>query len=180
MIGSQQIEVFRNSTGRLIGMFIPGNFSDYTSFPPFLATEAERAHLAEGYKVSSPEREVETKAHVTDDELPLQVIILNRDQGAYVRPHYHTNDVPAIPEMRHQLMVCQSGALRVGLYSKEGERVGSVLLREHDMVLMCEGHSHECVEANTKVVEIKMGPFPGNDADDKVALDIDAEPWDGR
>jgi hypothetical protein len=172
-----QIEIFRNNTGRLIGMFIPGDFKDYASFPPFLTTEAERKHLAEGYKVSSAEREAQTKAHVTDDDLPLQIVILNRDAGAYVRPHFHNNDQPAKSETRHQLMVCQRGSLRIGLYSKEGERVGHVVLHEHDMVLMCEGHSLEWMADDTKTVEIKMGPFPGNDADDKIDLDIDREPY---
>jgi hypothetical protein len=38
------------------------------------------------------------------------------------------------------------------------------------------GHSLELLDPDAKVTEIKMGPFPGNDAADKVDLDVDHEP----
>lgn len=176
---AKQIEAYRARDGRLIGIYIPGDFSDHLSFPPFLATEEDRAHLAEAYQVSSVQRERETKAHITEDELPLQVVLLNRDAGAYVRPHYHSNETPARSDTRHQILLCQSGALRVGLYSREGERVGIVLLRPGDLVLATEGHSLEFAAPDTKIVEIKMGPFPGNDAADKIDLDVDPDPVPG-
>lgn len=176
---ARQIESYRSRDGRLIGMFIPGGFSDYASFPPFVTSEEDRAHLEHAYKVSSAQRERETKAHVTDDELPLQIVLLNRDAGAYVRPHYHSNETPAQSRTRHQILVCQRGALRVGLYSREGERVGIVLLHGGDLVLSCEGHSLEFAAPDTKVIEIKMGPFPGTDAADKIDLEVDPEPVHG-
>jgi len=42
--------------------------------------------------------------------------------------------------------------------------------------LLCEGHSLEFLDRDTKVIEIKMGPFPGSDEADKVDLDVDREP----
>lgn len=173
---SGQVEAYRSRDGRLVGLYIPGDFSDYTSFPPFVDTPEEEAHLAEAYRVVSPQRERETKAHVTGNELPLQIILLNRDPGSYVRPHYHVNDRPAATRTRHQVLVCQRGRLRVGLYTVEGERVGHVVLRSGDLVLLCEGHSLEFLAPGTKVIEIKMGPFPGSDAADKVELAVDREP----
>ena len=176
---SGRVEAYRAADGRLVGLYVPGDFADYVSFPPFMDTPEELAHLAEAYKVSSPQRERETKAHLTAYELPLQIVVLNRDQGAYVRPHYHVNDTPASSPTRHQILICQRGAMRVGLYTAQGERLGLVTLRPGDLVLMCEGHSLECVEPNTKVIEIKMGPFPGSDAADKVDLNVDREPVTG-
>jgi hypothetical protein len=171
-----QVEAYRAADGRLVGLYIAGDFTDYTSFPPFINTPEEQAHLAQAYKVISPQRERETKAHVTDDELPLQIVLLNRDSGAYVRPHYHLNDTPTASATRHQVLICQRGRLRVGLYTKEGERLGHAVLRPGDLVLSCEGHSLEFQEPDTKAIEIKMGPFPGSDAADKVDLGVDHEP----
>ncbi len=171
-----QIEAYHAADGRLIGLYVPGDFTDYVSFPPFVETPEELAHLAQAYRVVSPQRERETKAHLTADALPLQLVLLNRDAGAYVRPHYHLNDAPAIPSTRHQILLCQRGRLRVGLYTSSGERLGHVTLGPGDLVLMCEGHSLEFVEPETKVIEVKMGPFPGSDAADKVDLDVDPEP----
>lgn len=176
---TSQIESYRSADGRLIGLYVPGDFTDYVSFPPFIDTPEELAHLRAAYKVISPQRERETKAHVTADELPLQIVLLNRDPGAYVRPHYHVNDTPAVSPTRHQILICQRGQMRVGLYTREGERVGHVILKPGDLVLMCEGHSLESLEPDTKVIEIKMGPFPGTDAADKVDLDVDREPVHG-
>ena len=167
---------YRTADGRLVGLYIPGDFSDYTSFPPFVETPEEQAHLAQAYKVISPQRERETKAHLTADELPLQIVLLDRDPGSYVRPHYHVNDAPAASPTRHQILICQRGRLRVGLYTKDGERMGQVVLRPGDLVLMCEGHSLEFLDPGTKIIEIKMGPFPGSDEADKVELHVDHEP----
>lgn len=171
-----QVVAYRSRDGRLIGLFVPGDFSDYLGFPPFVDTPEEEAHLAEAYKVASPQRERETKAHITGDELPLQIVLLTRDPGAYVRPHYHVNESPAATPTRHQILICQRGRLRVGLYTVEGDRLGHVTLRPGDLVLLCEGHSLEFLEPDTKVIEIKMGPFPGSDAADKVELHVDKEP----
>ncbi len=171
-----QIEAYHAADGSLVGLYVPGDFTDYVSFPPFVETPEELAHLAQAYKVTSPQRERETKAHLTEDPLPLQIVVLNRDAGAYVRPHFHTNDTPAASATRHQILICQRGRLRVGLYTKQGERLGHVTLRPGDLVLMCEGHSLEFLEPETKVIEIKMGPFPGSDAADKDDLDVDREP----
>ncbi len=171
-----QVEAYRAADGRLVGLYVPATFTDYTSFPPFVDTPEEQAHLAQAYKVVSPQRERETKAHLTADELPLQIVVLNRDAGAYVRPHYHVNDRPAASPTRHQILVCQHGRVRVALYTTEGDRLGRVVLRPGDLVLLCEGHSLEFLEPRTKVIEIKMGPFPGSDAADKVDLDVDRGP----
>jgi hypothetical protein len=104
-----QVYAWRASDGRLIGLYVPGSFTDYASFPPFAETAEERAHLAHAYKVAAPERERATKAHLTDYALPLQIVVLNRDPGSYVRPHYHLNDHPAESATRHQILVCQRG-----------------------------------------------------------------------
>jgi hypothetical protein len=173
---ARQVHAYRAADGRLVGLYVPGDFTDYTSFPPFVATAEEQMHLAQAYKVISAQRERETKAHLTADELPLQIVLLNRDPGSYVRPHYHMNDTPAASPTRHQILICQRGRLRVGLYTKRGERLGHVVLRPGDLVLMCEGHSLEFVDPDTKVIEIKMGPFPGTDEADKVELSVDQEP----
>ncbi|MBE3595777.1 MAG: hypothetical protein IMW86_01890 [Hydrogenibacillus sp.] len=168
-----QVEEFRARDGRLIGLLVKGNFTDYESFPPFVHTESEVEHINQAYQVSDPLKERYTKAHVTADELPLQIVVLAREQGSRVKPHYHRNDEQPSTPTRHQIMICQSGAARIGLYTKEAEHVADVLIRRDDLILMCEGHSIEFVEPGTKLIEIKMGPFPGTDAADKVDLPID-------
>lgn len=168
-----QVEEFRAGDGRLIGLLIRGSFSDYESFPPFVDSEAEVEHISAAYQVSDPLRERYTKAHLTADELPLQIVVLAREQGSRVNPHYHENDVQPETVTRHQIMICQAGTARIGLYTKEAEHIADVLIRRDDLILMCEGHSIEFVEEGTKLLEIKQGPFPATDAADKVDLPVD-------
>ena len=172
---ARQIQHYLSRGGRLIGLLIPGNFSDFASFPPFLKSEEERRHLAQAYSKVSAEREAATKAHLTADELPMQIVVLARDPGSKVNPHYHVNDVQPQSATRHQIMICQSGRARIGLYTTEGEHVDSVIIQQNDLILMAEGHSIEFLDPGTRLVEIKMGPFPKTDEADKVDLDIPPE-----
>jgi hypothetical protein len=112
-----------------------------------------------------------TKAHVTDNELPLQVVILNREKGSKVKPHYHKVLDPLPGESKFQLMMCQRGLGRIGVYTREGDHLRDVDLRPFDFILLLEGHSIEFVEEDTKLLELKQGPFPdGGDAADMVGL----------
>ena len=156
--------------GRVVAMVVRSDFRDFESFPPTFATDEERAWLAEHYRVQSPDLERETKAHLTPDELPLQITILNRPAGAFVKPHFHVNDGPPGGETRHQVMVCLAGAARIGIYAKEGPHVGDVELTTGDFALLYEGHSIETLTDGTRLLEIKQGPAPTNPFDDNVPI----------
>jgi hypothetical protein len=45
-------------------------------------------------------------------------------------------------------------------------------MRPNDLVLLLEGHEVEFLERGTRLVEVKQGPFPGSDADDKIDLKV--------
>ena len=156
--------------GRVVAMVVRSDFGDFELFPPTFATDEERAWLAEHYRVQSPELERETKAHLTPDELPLQITILNRPAGAFVKPHFHVNDGPPGGETRHQVMVCLAGSARIGIYAKEGPHVGDVELTTGDFALLYEGHSIETLTDGTRLLEIKQGPAPTNPFDDNVPI----------
>jgi hypothetical protein len=163
-------EVFEAPDGRPIAMVVRRDFDDFGSYPPTFATAQERAWLREHYRVESPELERETKAHLTRDEVPLQLTVLNRPAGAFVKPHYHVNEGAAASETRHQVMVCLSGAVRIGLFAKEGPHVADVELGPGDFALLYEGHSIETLENGTRLLEVKQGPMPANPFDDNVAI----------
>ncbi|MDI6024658.1 hypothetical protein QBK99_00270 [Corticibacterium sp. UT-5YL-CI-8] len=157
--------------GRTIAIFIGGRFDAFDRFPPFMESEAEIRHVQEAYKVADPLLERTTKAHVTDDSWPLQIIMLERQKGAITLPHYHVPNeaLPPLPT-RHQILVCQSGRARVGIFTRQGKWLGDTFLEPNDMLLMAEGHEVEFLEPKTRLIEIKQGPFPGTDADDKVDI----------
>lgn len=156
---------------RTIAIFIGGKFKAFDQFPPFMETEDEIRHVREAYKVADPTLERTTKAHVTENGWPLQIIMLERQEGATTLPHYHVpkEDLPQLPT-RHQVLLCQSGRARVGIFTRQGVALGDVFLEPNDLLLMLEGHEVEFLEPKTRLIEIKQGPFPGTDADDKVDI----------
>jgi hypothetical protein len=170
----KSVKFFRSrEDGRIIAIHIKGDFQEFEKFPPFMETEAENRHVREAYKVSDPTLERTTKAHVTDNSWPLQVILLQREPGSTTLPHYHvpSEPLPAFPT-RHQILICQSGRARIGLFTREGQALGDAILDPNDLILMLEGHEVEFLESGTRLVEIKQGPFPGTDADDKVDIEV--------
>ena len=163
-------ETYRGPDGRPVAMVVRSDFDDFASHPPTFDTAEEREWLAAHYDVSSAELERTTKAHLTPDELPLQITVLARPPGAYVKPHYHINDRPPVSDTRHQVMVCLAGAARIGVYAKEGEHVADVVVGPGDFALLCEGHSIETLEQGTRLLEVKQGPMPADPLQDNVPL----------
>jgi hypothetical protein len=163
------MEYFFADDGRLIAMVVRSDFEGYNLFPPFLDTEEERAFVKTAYKIDM-EREKHTKAHVTPEDMPLQITLLNRDPGSVVNPHYHDVFEPPKGKYRHQIMITQKGKVRIGVYTVDNEHLGDAVLEPGDLILMTEGHQVEFMEPGTKVIEIKQGPIPAEIADEMVVL----------
>lgn len=166
------VDYYRASDGRMVAIHVTTEFEDYSSFPPYLESDEERAHLSEAYDIEDPMVERRTKAHITEDEFPLQLVLLNRPVGSYTKPHFH--EVERQPEMptRHQVMICMSGRAEIEVFTITGEYLGTVDLGPEEIVVLAEGHSVRSVEPNTRIIEIKQGPFPTTDEADKVDLDV--------
>jgi hypothetical protein len=170
----KHVQYFRAPDDRRpVAIFISGQFDEFGKFPPFMETEEEIRHVREAYKIADPLLERTTKAHITDNSWPLQIILLERNPGGTTLPHYHvpTEVLPELPT-RHQILICQSGKARVGIFTRQGQALGEVVMRPNDLVLLLEGHEVEFLVRGTRLVEIKQGPFPGTDADDKVDLKV--------
>lgn len=159
--------------GRVVAIYIAGSFDEYDKFPPFMESEDEIKHVREAYKVADPLLERTTKAHITDSSWPLQIILLNRAPGGTTLPHYHIPSEPLpVHPTRHQILICQGGKARVAVFTRHGDPLGQAILAPNDLILMAEGHEVEFLEPGTRLIEIKQGPFPGSDADDKIDLKV--------
>ena len=169
--GLEHVDYYKSPRdNRVVAIHIHADFDEFEKFPPFMETEEERQHIRKAYNIE-PESERRNKAHLTDDSWPLQVIMLSRDPGGTTAAHYHVPDT-ALPDhpTRHQILLCQRGSARIGIYSTEGDFIGDVVLKPQDLILMIEGHEVEFLEKGTRLIEIKQGPFPVTDEADKVDL----------
>lgn len=164
-------EYLHASDARVVAMVVRNDFDDFANHPPTFETPEERAWLEEHYRVASPELERETKAHLTDDGLPLQLTVLNRPAGAHVNAHYHVNDGAAESPTRHQVMVCLTGSAQIGVFTTNGEHVEDVVLEAGDLALLYEGHSITTLVDGTRLLEIKQGPMPADPFADNIAIE---------
>ena len=105
---------------------------------------------------------------VTEPNSPLQLGVHKHKQGVTLKPHIHINMVKTIENVQEVLHV-EYGKVEVDFYSDDGAHIGSTTLRMGDTILlMSGGHGFRMLE-DSKIVEIKQGPYSGV-ADDKKFL----------
>ncbi len=165
-----RMRIYRADDGRFIGIFVPADFEDFDAPGPAeqrLATDGgSAAALFRPAMGGAPPRV--RRARLTSEELPLQVLVIERPAGSRVTPHYHPQRSDGGTKTRHQVMLCMSGRARVGVYTKEGEHIDTAELGPRDLVLTAEGHSLEIVEPGTRIVELQLGPVNDADPHDRV------------
>jgi len=99
----------------------------------------------------------------TPPEFPLQLGIHDRKKGVLLKPHNHIpldflENVPV-----QEFIYLEKGKLKFSLYH-ENKEIETVILNAKEMILLNCGHSVVFLE-DSKIVEIKQGPYRGNDAE---------------
>ena len=108
---------------------------------------------------------------LTDQRGPLQLGMNFYQRGESIKAHYH---LPRHIEshMVQEFVLIGMGRASLTLYSVEGQRpFSTVQLETGDMVLLITGgHSFE-IQDDTKIIEVKQGPYDGK-AKDKVVFGV--------
>jgi len=165
-----RMRIYRAGNGRFMGIFVPGDFEDFEALGLVERSPTDVGEVVTPSQTSmAGEPPRVRRARLTDEELPLQVLVIERPAGSRVGPHYHPQR-SAPTNTRHQVMLCMSGRARVGIYTKEGEHIDTAELGPRDLVLTAEGHSLEFVEPGTRIVELQLGPVKDADPHDRVEL----------
>ncbi len=99
----------------------------------------------------------------TDVSNPFQIGIHQRKKGTVLSPHIHKMQKSLNIDTIQEVLVIQEGKILVTLYTKEGFTITRKILKTGDSILlMKEGHGIK-VLANTKIFEVKQGPYPGTE-----------------
>jgi mannose-6-phosphate isomerase-like protein (cupin superfamily) len=85
-----------------------------------------------------------------------------RNKGYVIQPHRHTA-VHRTLEQTQEVLFIESGRIRVTFYFGEYPEVQIVLARGDLVLLISGGHGFEMLE-DSKIIEVKQGPF----LDDKI------------
>ena len=87
------------------------------------------------------------------------------DAGKVLSPHIH-NYIERKVGRTCEVLYLISGALEVTLYTLEEEFVETIVGEAGDILVMLGcGHGYRILDDKTRVLEVKNGPYPGNDID---------------
>jgi len=93
----------------------------------------------------------------TPEDNPLQLGLLKHKRGTKIKPHIHKN----VQEVLHM----QRGKMEVVFYSETGEKIKNVILNAGDTILLPGGGHGFNIQENSKIVEVKQGPYLGVERD---------------
>jgi mannose-6-phosphate isomerase-like protein (cupin superfamily) len=101
----------------------------------------------------------------TPPEFSQQLAYMKHEKGKIIEPHVH-NEVNREIVRTQEVLIVKSGKVQVDLYTSENEYWNSYILEAGDLILLASGgHGFEILEP-TEMIEIKQGPYLGDD--DKV------------
>ena len=105
---------------------------------------------------------------VTPDDYSQQLAYMHHPKGHVILPHIH-NIVKREILYTKEALVIKSGKVRCDFYSDDKEYLKSTIIETGDVLLLVSGgHGFECLE-ETKMLEVKQGPYAGEN--DKVRFE---------
>lgn len=114
--------------------------------------------------VMRAEYQTEGANFITPDDSPLQVGALIHKQGVILKPHVHKNTQRVVTGV-HEVLHIVYGEVAAWFFDEKREKVQSTVLKTGDTILlMSGGHGFEMLR-DTKMIEVKQGPYQGAQAD---------------
>ena len=101
---------------------------------------------------------------ITSQDNPLQVGVLKHKQGTEIKPHIHRNLPRTISEVQEVLHV-EYGEAEAEFYDEMGRKLAKVRLNEGDTILLVSGGHGFNILKDSKIIEIKQGPYYGVEED---------------
>lgn len=100
------------------------------------------------------------------DKEPLQLSILNMQEGKTFKPHKHNDREIKYFGRAQESWVVIEGKVQVSYYDEDGKLLSVHVLNVGDVsVTLYGGHSYEIMEEGTEVYEFKTGPYEGQEID---------------
>ena len=109
---------------------------------------------------------------VSKEDFPLQLGINSYKNGSKIKPHFHIEKEITINKIQEVIHI-ESGRTIVNLYDLNGKEIKSVELSTGDTIFLVDGgHGFEILE-DTKIIEVKQGPYFGKDKDKRMIGDAE-------
>lgn len=96
----------------------------------------------------------------------LQFGVLEYEKGKDILPHEHIRVKREI-DLVYEALFIQEGKVEVNFYNRDKQKVDSRILNAGDIILLKNfGHGFKLLE-DSKIIEIKQGPYLGKESDKK-------------
>ena len=107
----------------------------------------------------------------TPHEFSQQLAYMSRPSGYRIQPHYHRK-ISRQVFLTQEVLFIKTGRIRVDFFDEDQAYLGNTILSAGDVILLCEGgHGFEVIE-QCEMIEVKQGPYLGED--DKVRFSADS------
>ena len=101
----------------------------------------------------------------TPDELYVQAGTWNYNKGTKLAAHIH-KEYKRVTNKTQEVTYIKEGSLKATIYDDKKNLVKEIILSKGDFAVFVNGgHGYEILEDNTKVLEVKNGPFISVDKD---------------
>ncbi len=101
----------------------------------------------------------------SNDNEFIQVGTWNYNKGKQLMRHYH-NEVERKISRTYEVLYIISGSIKANIYDLDNKFEGHMVVENGDILILLEsGHGYEVLEENTKVLEVKNGPYLGPNID---------------
>ena len=101
----------------------------------------------------------------SNDEDFIQVGTWNYEKGRYLAAHNH-NIVERKINRTNEVIIILDGKLKIDIYDENDEKITELEAKKNDLLIMMNGgHGYHILEDNTKIIEIKNGPYLGAEKD---------------
>lgn len=108
---------------------------------------------------------------VSKRDFPLQLGINAYKKGSQIKPHFHIEKEIKINKIQEVVHI-ESGKVIVYLYNLKGKKIKSLNLSWGDTIFFINGgHGFEILE-NTKIIEVRQGPYMGKSKAKKMIKEI--------
>lgn len=97
----------------------------------------------------------------------LQVGVMRLDEGTELKPHYHPPQRKTIT-MNQEVLIILSGKVEALFFDVDKKtKVDSSILESGDIIVLLEGGHGFNILKDTKLIEVKQGPYQGQEKDKK-------------
>jgi len=101
---------------------------------------------------------------ITSPDDPLQLGVLKHRGGTRIKAHSHKNNPRVIRQIQEVLYI-EYGKVEVEFFDDKGKRVAGRILNSGDTILLRSGGHGFNVLEDSKIIEIKQGPYYGAEKD---------------